>query len=56
MYHVMVTCDEQNHPEIAGELKGISAQFLAHGHYVTYEYLVGWLWYHEIAHTDVRGT
>lgn len=44
----------QHWPETAAELGGISAQFAAAGHSeVSFEYLVGWVYFHELAHTHV---
>jgi hypothetical protein len=41
-------------PEQAAELQGISRQFIAAGHCVTYEYLCGWVFFHELAHSDLQ--
>ena len=42
----------QNHyPETAEELRGISLQFIAAGHFVSFEYLAAWVYFHELAHT-----
>lgn len=44
---------EQHWPERAEELRGISDDFASHGHYVGYEYLAAWAWFHELAHSDI---
>jgi len=38
----------------ASELDGISQSFAKAGHIVTFEYLCGWVWYHELAHSDLQ--
>jgi len=43
----------QNYPEQAEELTGIQADFAAGGHAVSFEYLVGWVYFHELAHSDL---
>lgn len=43
----------EHYPETALELQGIAADFERHGHAVTFQYLSAWLYFHELAHTDV---
>ena len=47
---------KKNYPEHATELRSISAQFREAGYSVSFEYLVGWLYFHELAHTDLAST
>lgn len=44
-----------NNPSVAAQLDGMAQAFRSHpnGGPVTYEYLVGWLWFHELAHTEL---
>ena len=42
-----------HYPETAAELKGISLQFIAAGHFVSFEYLAAWVYFHELAHTPL---
>ncbi|CAK9054341.1 unnamed protein product [Durusdinium trenchii] len=42
-----------HYPETALELQGIAQQFAARGFPVTFEYLSAWLYFHELAHSDV---
>jgi hypothetical protein len=44
---------EDHWPDHAEELKGIADEFSAAGHRVSFEYLAGWTWFHELAHSDV---
>ena len=45
---------DKHYPEQAQELRGISDEFAALGHpEVSYQYLVGWAWFHELAHTEI---
>eukprot|EP00033_Pygsuia_biforma_P004816 GCRY01005281.1.p1 GENE.GCRY01005281.1~~GCRY01005281.1.p1 ORF type:complete len:214 (+),score=19.68 GCRY01005281.1:212-853(+) len=37
-------------PQHAAELRGISHAFWKKGHYVSFEYLCGWVYYHELGH------
>ena len=47
----------EHFPTHAAELKGISAEFTAvYQQTVTYEYLAAWVYFHELAHTDIAGT
>eukprot|EP00929_Paragymnodinium_shiwhaense_P037383 TRINITY_DN19929_c0_g1_i1.p1 TRINITY_DN19929_c0_g1~~TRINITY_DN19929_c0_g1_i1.p1 ORF type:complete len:420 (+),score=79.09 TRINITY_DN19929_c0_g1_i1:87-1346(+) len=41
-------------PEQAEELAGISDAFAAAGHHVSFEYLAGWTYFHELAHSDLQ--
>ena len=44
-----------HYPDTAAELMGISHEFAALGHEdVTFEYLTLWLYFHEIAHTELH--
>lgn len=43
----------RNYPEKAAELKSLSTEFARLGHYVSYEYLAAWAYFHELAHTDL---
>ena len=61
MYELLTNATEQHHPEVFAELQGISDEFSAAGHIVSVHYLVAWLWFHELAHTELstatdRGT
>lgn len=49
---VLTASIEKFWPEQADELRGISDEFVAHGHQVSYEYLAGWVWFHELAHSS----
>lgn len=41
-------------PENALELQGISDEFLTvHQQYVSFDYLAAWVYFHELAHTDI---
>eukprot|EP00035_Acanthoeca_spectabilis_P008516 m.155097 g.155097 ORF g.155097 m.155097 type:complete len:442 (+) comp14395_c2_seq1:13-1338(+) len=44
---------EQHFPITAREIAGLSAEFTASGHTVSREYLAGWVYFHELAHTDL---
>eukprot|EP00435_Cladocopium_sp_Y103_P059293 s163_g21.t1 len=43
----------EHFPETALELQGIAADFERHGYPVTFQYLSAWLYFHELAHSDV---
>lgn len=45
----------EHFPETALELQGIANDFEGHGYPVTFQYLSAWLYFHELAHTDVVG-
>ena len=50
---VLTTALSTYWPEQAEELKGIADDFAAAGHpEITYDYLVGWAYFHELAHSD----
>ena len=42
-------------PETAGELQGIASNFGRHGYEVSFQYLSAWLYFHELAHSDIVG-
>lgn len=44
---------EQHFPTNAMEIRSLSADFMSRGHYVSYEYLAAWVYYHELAHTQL---
>jgi N-acylethanolamine-hydrolysing acid amidase len=44
----------KHYPEQAEELVSLSKEFYSHGEYVSYEYLAGWVYFHELAHTDLQ--
>lgn len=45
----------RHYPEAASELSGIAAQFAELGlPEVSYEYMVGWLYFHELLHSDIN--
>ena len=53
-WNVLTASLDTFYPDHAAELRGIAAEFAAHGHAdVTFQYLAGWVWFHELAHTDV---
>jgi N-acylethanolamine-hydrolysing acid amidase len=42
------------YPSQAAELHGLSCEFLrVYGQVVTFEYLAGWVYFHELAHSDL---
>ena len=41
------------HAISADELRGICDEFAELHHFVTFEYLAAWVYYHELAHTDL---
>jgi len=42
------------YPDQAAELRGLSGEFLrVYGQVVTFEYLAAWVYFHELAHTDL---
>lgn len=43
----------RNYPEQAAELRSLSAEFARLGHYVSYEYLAAWAYFHELSHSDL---
>jgi N-acylethanolamine-hydrolysing acid amidase len=48
------TAVEMHYPTTATELKSLAADFRDYeGQHVSYEYLCGWVYYHELAHTDL---
>ena len=47
---------EARFPDNALELQSISASFAAAGHYVSYQYLAAWAYYHELAVSVRPGT
>ncbi|KAF4707111.1 hypothetical protein FOZ62_009154 [Perkinsus olseni] len=49
-YDVFMDSLEKYFPVQALELRGISDEFAAHGHYVSYPYLCAWAYSHEIGH------
>ena len=49
----LATAMRTHYPGQAEELTGIAADFAASGHPVTFEYLVGWVYFHELAHSDL---
>ena len=53
MYGLLANATKQHHPEVFAELQGISDEFSAAGHIVSVHYLVAWLWFHELAHTEL---
>ena len=53
MYELLTNATEQHHPEVFAELQGISDEFSTAGHIVSVHYLVAWLWFHELAHTEL---
>ena len=46
---------DAHYPEHAAELRGLARSFgrVYPGRSVSYEYLAGWVYFHELAHTDV---
>jgi len=44
---------EKHWPELALELKSLSQSFHDAGHAVTYDYLCGWVYFHELDHTEL---
>ena len=52
-YQSLAAALETHYPETAEELKGISSQFIAAGHFVSFEYLAAWVYFHELAHTPL---
>lgn len=53
-WSLMKQAIETNWPELSMELKSISQSFSDAGHLVTYEYLCGWVYFHELAHTELN--
>jgi hypothetical protein len=54
MWEQMATSLTSYHPDQADELRGLSSQFMeVYGQYVSFEYLVGWVYFHELAHSDL---
>lgn len=51
-YATLAASLEQHYPAQAAELHGISQAFQELGHTVTFTYLAGWVWFHELAHSD----
>ena len=50
----LASATEQHWPDHADELKGIADDFAAIGHpEVTFAFLAGWFWFHELAHTSL---
>ncbi|EEQ98531.1 N-acylethanolamine-hydrolyzing acid amidase precursor, putative [Perkinsus marinus ATCC 50983] len=49
-YDVFMNALEKHFPVQALELRGISEEFAANGHYVSYPYLAAWAYSHEIGH------
>lgn len=47
---------EKYWPELALELKSISQLFQDAGHFVSYDYLCGWVYFHELDHTELAHT
>jgi N-acylethanolamine-hydrolysing acid amidase len=43
---------KRNFPDQSLELQGISNEFFHHGHYVSFEYLAAWVYFHELAHVS----
>lgn len=52
-YQLIGNSFASHYPQNADELRGISAQFADLGHYVSFEYLAAWVYFHELAHTDI---
>lgn len=52
-YPVLGRSLERHWPERAEELRGIADDFASYGHHVGYEYLAAWVWFHELAHSDL---
>eukprot|EP00041_Stephanoeca_diplocostata_P025103 m.650402 g.650402 ORF g.650402 m.650402 type:complete len:425 (+) comp22671_c0_seq7:193-1467(+) len=44
---------DDHFPVNAAEIRSLSADFISRGHYVSYEYLAAWVYYHELAHTQL---
>lgn len=53
-FTALATNFSQHFPTHAEELQGLSAAFGRAGHPVSFEYLVGWVYYHELAHSDLQ--
>jgi len=53
-WSLLATSVRQYYPEYALELQGISQSFAKAGYVVTFEYLCGWVWFHELAHSDLQ--
>ena len=52
-YHTMSSALKTHWPEQANELRGIASDFAAAGHFVSFEYLVAWVYFHALAHTPL---
>ena len=56
-YQQLAEALQQHFPEQAEELEGIVDDFAAvhPTHHVSYEYLAGWVFFHDLAHTELGG-
>ena len=53
-FALLATSVQRHFPEQAAELRGIAAEFQRAGHAVSFEYLCGWVWFHELDHSDLH--
>ena len=53
-YEALGSAVERHYPEHAAELHSIASQFLAAGYYVSFQYLSAWVYFHELAHTELQ--
>eukprot|EP00961_Rhodomonas_salina_P004462 61000-Rhodomonas_salina.1 len=52
-WKLLVSALAEHFPEQAEELAGLAKEFQKQGHYVSVEYLAGWVFSHELGHTDL---